>query len=234
MSRCDPTAVAFGIVLSLSLAPATGVAQITLSGTAAVSRVEHLVDIGYGVEESSGLLLDVEGAVTFRSRLQLTMRAAGGSLSTDTPGGESRDVGEVGIEASFVPARWLALRGSAMSRTYSTAIARQRWTIVEVGAEARLDFATYPVRGILRGGVLPVVSVSGLPRPAVALTAAAGIEYRSGPVAGALFYGLERYDFPDQGAGRRLEQVSTLTFRFTVQRAGPRAGPARVTTATHR
>ena len=213
------------VLLCLLLAPATGIAQITPSGTAAASLVEHQVDIGYGVEESSGLLLTAEGAVTFRSRLELTLRAAGGSLSSAAVGVENRDVGEVGIEASAITARWLALRGSATSRTYSTAVARQRWTIVEVGAEVRLDFVTSPVRGILRGGLLPVVSVNGLPRPDVALTAAAGLEYRRGRLTGGLFYGLERYDFPDQGAGRRLEQVSRLTFRFTVRRGGRQTPP---------
>ena len=220
-----PSAVAGRVVLCLSLAPAAGIAQITLSGTAAASLVVHQVSIGYGVEESSGLLLAGEGGVTFRSRLGLTIRAAGGSLSTSTVGAENRDVGEVGIEASVSPARWLALRASATSRTYSTAIARQRWTIVGVGAEARLDFATSPVRAVLRGGLLPVVTVKGLPEPDVALTAAAGIEYCTGSVIGGLFYGLERYDFPDVGAGRRLEQVNTLTFRFTVHRGGRRVTP---------
>jgi len=207
-----PSAVAGRVLLCLSLAPAAGIAQITLSGTAAASLVVHQVNIGYGVEESSGL------------RLGLTIRAAGGSLSTSTVGAENRDVGEVGIEASVSPARWLALRASATSRTYSTAIARQRWTIVGVGAEARLDFATSPVRAVLRGGLLPVVTVKGLPEPDVALTAAAGIEYCTGSVIGGLFYGLERYDFPDVGAGRRLEQVSTLTFRFTFHRGARHAG----------
>jgi hypothetical protein len=218
-----PTAIAVRVWLCLSLAPAAGIAQITLSGTAAASLVVHQVNIGYGVEESSGLLLAAAGALTLRSRLELTIHAAGGSLSTSTAGAESRDVGEVSIEASVIPARWLAVRGSATSRTYSSAIARQRWTIVEVGAEARLDFATSPVRGILRGGLLPVVSVNGLPRPDVALTATTGIEYRSGSITGGLSYGLERYDFPDVGAGRRLEQLSTLTFRLTVQRGARRA-----------
>jgi hypothetical protein len=210
-------------LLCLVVAPAAGTAQITLSGTAAASLLEHQVDIGYGVEASSGLLLAAEGAVTFRSRLDLTLRAAGGSLSAAAAGVENRDVGEVGIEASAITARWLALRGSATSRTYSSAVARQRWTIVEVGAEVRLDFVTSPVRGILRGGLLPVVSVPGLPRRDVGVTAAAGLEYRHGPLTGGLFYGLERYDFPDQGAGRRLEQLSRLTFRLTVRRR-PRAG----------
>src|SRR5712692_5342286 len=171
--------------------------------------------IGYGVEESRGLLFGAEGAVTLGSRLELTMRAAGGSLTTDATGAENRDVGEVGLQASVTAAHWLALRAAVTSRTYTTAIARQRWTTAEIGAEARLDFATSPVRGVLRAGLLPVVSVNGLPRPHVALTAAAGIDYRSGSVTGGLWYGLDRYDFPDVGAGPRLEQVSTLAVRFT-------------------
>jgi hypothetical protein len=223
MTRRDSAPVASGILVCLAFAPAVGIAQITVSGTAAASLVEHQVDIGYGIEESRGLLFGAEGAVDFRSRLELTIRAAGGSLSSNTTGAENRDVGEVGLQTSVTAARWLALRGAVTSRSYSTAIARQRWTTVEVGAEARLDFATSPVRGMLRGGLLPVVSVNGLPRPHVALTAAAGLEYRSGSITGGLWYGLERYDFPDVGAGRRLEQVSTLTVRFTVQRGARRA-----------
>jgi len=223
MTRRDRVAVRSGILLCLAFAPAAGIAQLPVSGTAAVSLVEHQVDIGYGVEESRGLLFGAEGAVTLASRLELTLRAAGGSLSTDATGAENRDVGEVGLQASVAAAPWLALRGALTSRTYTTAIARQRWTTVELGAEARLDFATTPLRGVLRGGLLPVVKVRGLPGPDVALTAAAGIDYRSGSVTGGLWYGLERYDFPDVGAGRRLEQVSTLSVRFTVQRGARRS-----------
>jgi hypothetical protein len=209
--------------LVLSVAPAAGIAQITLSGTAAAALVEHQVDIGYGVEQSSGLLLSAEGAVGL-SRLEVMIRAAAGSLSPTAAGAEQRDVGEVGIQASVVPVPWLAIQGGASSRTYATAIARQRWTSVEIGAEARLDFATSPMRGVLRGGWFPVVSVTGLPGPEVALTAAAGIEYRGGSVTSGLFYGLERYDFPPSRATRRLEQLNTLTFRFTVQRGARRVG----------
>ena len=218
MTGGDRAALASGLLLSFALAPAAGVAQIAASGTALVSFAEHRVDIGYGVEKSSGLLLGAEGAVALWSRLTLGIRAAGGALSTQAVGAQDRDLGEVGIQASVVPARWLALRGGPTWRTYSTAIARQRWTMLELGAEARLDFATSPVRGVLRAGLLPVVSVEGLPGPDVALTAAAGIEYSAGSVTGGLFYGLERYDFPDHGAGRRLEQVSALTVRLSVRR----------------
>ena len=223
MTRCDPTPVACGILLCLAFAPAAGIAQITVAGSAAVSLVEHRVDIGNGIEESRGLLFGAGGVVDFRSRLEVTIGVAGGSLSTNAAGAENRDVGEVGIEASFLPVRWLAIQGSARSRAYSTAIARQHWTTVGLGAEARLDFATSPVRGVLRGGLLPVVAVKGLPGPDAALAAAAGMEYRSGSITGGLFYGLERYDFPDVGAGRRLEQVSKLTFLVTVQHGARRA-----------
>ena len=218
MTRGDQATLAFGLLLALSLAPAAGVGQIAASGTTLVSFVEHRVDIGYGVEKSSGPLLGAEGAVALWSRLAVGIRAAGGSLSTQAVGAQDRDLGELGIQASVVAVGWLALRGGATWRTYSTAIARQRWTTVELGAEARLDFATSPVRGVLRAGLLPVVSVEGLPGPDVALTAAAGIEYSARSVTGGLFYGLERYDFPDQGTGRRLEQVSTLTLRLSVRR----------------
>jgi len=222
VTRCGRATLRSGIVFWLSLAPGVGAAQATLAGTASISLFEHQVDIGDGAVQSSGLLFGVEGTVDVRSRLTLGMRAAGGSLSTSALGAENRDVGEVGIQASVAALRWLALRGGVTSRAYSTPIARQRWTTVELGAEARLDFAASPVRGVVRAGLVPVVSVSGLPGPDVALTGAAGIEYRGGSLTGGLFYGLERYDFPDRGAGRRLEQVSTLTFRLSVRRGGRR------------
>jgi len=211
-----------GLGLLLALAPRVSSAQVGVSGTATASLFVHQVDVGYGVEESTGLVFGAEGAVAWRSRLVLALRAGGGSLSTQAMGAENRKVGEIGVRASIAAARWLALLGGATSRVYSTAIARQRWTTVDLGAEARLDFATIPVRAVLRGGVLPVVSVHGLPGPDVALCGAAGLEYRGGPVTGAAFYELERYDFPDAGAGRRLEQVSRLSFRVTVQRSARR------------
>ena len=223
MIQASRAGLASRVLLLLLLAPSVGTGQTRVSGTGLVSLFDHQVDIGYGAEESTGLLLGAEGAVTLRSRLTLAARAAGGSLSTDAAGAESRDVGEVGIQGSVDLMRWLALRGGATWRTYSTAVARQRWTIVEAAAEARFDFTTDAVRGVVRAGLLPVVSVNGLPRPDVALTAAAGIEYRSGVVTGGLFYGVERYDFPDRGAGRRLEQVSTLTLRFGARRGGDHA-----------
>src|SRR3989442_10340898 len=81
-------------------------------------------------------------SVTFRSRLTLAARAAGGSLSTDAAGGESRGVGEAGIQASVRLMRWLALRGGGTWRSHSTTGAPQRWTTVGAAAEARPGFTT--------------------------------------------------------------------------------------------
>jgi len=197
--------------------PRVATGQLRLSGTATASLFVHLVDIGNGVEESTGLVVGAEGAASWPSRLAVAVRAAGGALSTDATGAEDRKVGELGAQASFGPAKWLVLFGGARSRVYSTAVARQRWNTVELGAQAHADFATMPVRAVLQGGIFPVVSGHGLPKPDVAFTGAAGLEYRRGSVTGAVFYELERYDFPDSGSGRRLEQVNQLTLRFSVR-----------------
>ena len=220
MTRRSRALGASRMALLLLLIPVAGTAQLAVSGTGLLTYFEHQVDIGFGVEASHGLLVGAEGVVDLRPRIAFRLHAAGGSLSTDAVGAENRDVGEIGVQASIAPTPWLALLGGMTSRMYSTAIARQHWTALDLGAEARLDFAASPMRGVLRAALLPSVSATGLPGPNLALTAAAGIEYRRAAITGGLFYGLERYDFPDEGAGRRLEQVSTLTFRLTVRRSG--------------
>ena len=220
MTRSRGGAALSGILLALTTAPCIAAAQLGVSGTAFASLFMHQVDIGYGVEKSTGVVVGVEGALHVPSRLVLAARASGGSLSTQASGAENRDVGEIGVRASVIATRWLAFVGGATSRTYTTSLARQRWTTVELGAEARVDFAAIPARGVMRGGVVPVVSVRGLPGPSLALTGAVGLEYRRSRLVAGLFYGLERYDFPAVGTVRRLEQVSTLTIRFAVQRGG--------------
>lgn len=210
--------VALAVCLPMAFTPRTSWAQLGVTATASATLFVHQVDIGYGVEESTGLLFGAEGVVRVRSRLAFAVHAAGGSLYTQSAGAQDRNVGEIGARASVLPGTWLALFVGGTSRTYSSVLARQRWTTLQVGVEAHTDFATLPVRGVLRGGFLPVVSVRGLPGPDVALAAAAGLEYRGAVFTGGMFYGLERYDFPDAGAGRRVEQVSTLSFQLSVRR----------------
>ena len=128
MTRRDPTPVASGILVCLAFAPAAGIAQNPVSGTAVVALVEHRVDIGYGVEESRGLLFGAEGAVDLGSRLELTIRAAGGSLTTDATGAENRDVGEVGLQTRVAAALSRAQARIAVRRSGRRSRGRRRST----------------------------------------------------------------------------------------------------------
>jgi len=101
-------------------------------------------------------------------------------------------------------------------RGYSADVARQRWRMAELGAELRVPFAANRARGIVRGGWRPVVAVSGLSRPNTAFVAAAGTEYDVSRFSFAIFYELERYDFPPQGGMKRFEQLSALTLQARV------------------
>ncbi len=189
-----------------------------LSGFVDLSAAEHRVDAGYGVERLAGPLFGA-GVGIAHGRLALSARARGGTLS---PGGGSvdQDVGEIGAELRVRAAPWIAFGVGAERRSYSSVLARQRWTMVHVGVEASLPFASPGLRGLLGGALVPVVSIPGLPAPDVAFSAAAGLEYARGRASLGMIYALERYDFASSGAGPRLEQLSSLMLRVGVRRGG--------------
>jgi len=207
-----------GLALGLALAARPVAAQRGPTGAAFISVAEHRVEAGYGVERSSGVVLGVEGALPVGPRLSLALRAQGGSLHTSSPGAVNRDVGQVTAEARMAAAPWLTFQLGATRRVYSTVIARQRWTIVHLGAAVRVPFAVHGISGLARAALLPVVSVNGLDRPEVAFTAAAGMEYRVRSLAIQALYSLERYDFPAREAVRRLEQLGQLTLRCDLRK----------------
>ena len=64
------------VLLAGAFTPRVLGAQLGVAGTASASLFVHQVDIGYGVEESTGLLFGAEGVVGGRS-LALGVRAAG-------------------------------------------------------------------------------------------------------------------------------------------------------------
>ena len=134
-------------------------------------------------------------------------------MYTSSPGAVDRDVGEIATEARLAVAPWLTFQLGATRRLYSTVMARQRWTIVHLGAEVRSSLVGDAISGFARAALLPVVSVNGLDRPEVAFTAAAGMEYHVGSLRFQALYDLERYDFPIREAVRRLEQLAQLTVR---------------------
>ena len=185
-------------------------AQRALTVAPLVSLVEHRVDAGFGVERSLGPIVGGVGTLRVGPRLEVAARAVGGRLIGST-GVLDRDVGELGVEASVVTVPWLVLQAGAARRAYSTKLGRQTWTLVGLGAKARMAFAGDAIHSVWRAALLPAVSASGLRGPDTAFRAATGLEYRVRTTTLCVEYSLERYDFPAEAGVRRLEQVSAVT-----------------------
>lgn len=177
------------------------------------------MEAGFGVERSRGPTGGVEVTWSPNARWDVGLRVVGGSLSAANASAISRDVGELGLSAGFRAQPWLRLRAGLTRRVYGTVIARQAWTLMHVGAEARVPFLGGAVQAVAGGAWFPLVAVNGLPHPDLALTATTGLEYRVSRMTLDLRYTLERYDFPASPA-RRLEQFSGLQLRARVGLAG--------------
>jgi hypothetical protein len=114
------------------------------------------------------------------------------------------------LGASVPVSPWLALDGGVVVRRYESALAAQRWVWGEVGLhvwDAMLNDALRLSAGL---SIMPLVSVSGLSRPDVAVAARSGAGYAKGRLTATLTYGLERFDFPARNGVRRLEELSSL------------------------
>lgn len=198
------------LLLAAPCAAQTGAAQV-LTAAASVSSAEHRVDAGFGVERSSGVLGGGGVTLGLPPRVELAVTAGAGTLERDSANAEDRHMAELGFDARYRPLSWLWLETGVATRTYSASIAVQRWTSLRLGAQARVPFFGHRAQAVGRLLFLPLVDVTGLEQPELAVTAAAGVAYRFGPVAAALSYSLERYDFPARDGVARLEQLSALT-----------------------
>jgi hypothetical protein len=195
--------------LAATSAPAS--AQLAGQGTGIVAMSEHRVDAGNGVEQASGMLLGGEGRLFIGSRVEVFMHAAAGKLTADSASADTRDLAEAEVRASVLTVPWLALHAGVSSRSFTTSLARQRWTALRFGGEVRLAFVGGGITGTLRGEIMPSVSVSGLEKPSRAFAAGAGLDWSAGVLTVGLRYELERYDFPMTAGTERREQLSTLT-----------------------
>ncbi len=197
--------------------PATAQSRARLQFAASASLVEHRVDVGTGVARTVG---PVGGAhVTLGVAPWLELRADGrsGHLAAKTPSAEARDVAELGLGASVPVGSSLAFTAGYERRVFTGTIGSQRWTALRVGAEERVTFIGGAIRGVFQAALLPIVSVSGLRSPDLAVAVGSGLEVRGGRVVGSVLYTLERYDFPREGPDRRLEQLAALTVQVGVR-----------------
>jgi len=206
-------AVWVALPLAFAARAPSATAQWTVRGSGIAAVMQHRVDAGYGIEPSNGVVAGGEVSLGAGNRVAIRLQTQSGTLHADAPGAIDRDLAEVGGEVEVVTLHWLAVQAGIRQRTYSTILARQRWTMVNVGAEARLPFSETGVNGIVRGAIMPSVSVNGLGAPNLAFAVASGMDYRTGRASVAVLYSLERYRFPARAMVERREQISALLLR---------------------
>lgn len=205
------------VVAGLLLPAIVGAQGLELSGVATVAHADHRVDAGLGVERATGLLVGAATRLRLRG-IALTLSGETGHLTAvQGSGGIDRDVSQLGAVAEFTPLQWLVLESGVTLRSFGTVVARQRWTLVLAGAEARVPLSGETFWAVGHAHLLPLVSVNGLPNAATAFDAGTGLAYRRGRFLVDLMYTLERCDFPWQGSTRRSEQLGTLALRGGVE-----------------
>jgi hypothetical protein len=213
-----------GLALALLAAPPAALAQgRSLAFAADVAVAEHRVEdrnVGSGVEISTGTMFGGGVRVGFGSRAAIAAVGRTGVLHPGRGATLPRDVAELGLDGAYRLRDWLDLVAGVRVRSYTTAVARQRWTAPYLGAAARVPFALRGLRGLLDVAVHPFASVSGLSRPEVAITSGAGMAYARGRLDVQLRYSLERYDFARGTADERLEQLSALTLQVQARARG--------------
>ena len=196
--------------------------RVLITGAAVVGMFDHRVDAGAGVERTSGPVFGVQLDASQGPELSFALRALGGTLDARSPAAESRDVGEIQADARMHVLPWLDARAGATVRGFTSALARQRWTQLSVGADTRIGMLGDRIEGTAGAALLPYVRVSGHDSPRLAIAASMGIRHSNRRFEIGLAYALERYDFAEVAGVRRLEEHSSL-----VLRAGYRLGVGR-------
>ena len=192
-------------------------AQITVTPSIFVAYVQHQVDIGYGDEQTAGPVLGAMVEVSPTRWTDVTVSGYTGTLNSDSVDVDSRRIADLELGGSIFATSSLALQVSLRAQTYTTTLARQRWLSAVVGGEFAPVIFGGAARAVLRAGLIPAASISGLPNPTFAVTGAAGFETLRGPLTGSLLFSLERYDFPVSNGAPRNEQLVLVTAHVGVR-----------------
>jgi hypothetical protein len=211
-------AIPAALVLLLAGAPAAA-GQRSVRGGIQIGLGDHRVVDNGTLVASSGTLFGAAVDVTLGPRYELHGEASGGHLTAGPAASlDDHDLADAQLLAGMRVRPWLSLQTALGFRGYSNALARQHWTTWRIGAEARVPLGFETVGALLRGYWIPVVSVSGFPKPDAALAAAVGLEWRGRRLGVGAWYSFERYDFPLQSGTRRLEEVATLRVGASLHR----------------
>jgi hypothetical protein len=197
--------------------PAALSAQLTVTPSIFVAYVQHQVDIGYGDEQTAGPVLGAMVDLSPTRWTDVTVSGYTGTLNSDSADVDSRRIADLELGGSIFATSSLALQVSLRAQSYTTTLARQRWLSAMVGGEFAPEIFGGAARAVLRAGLIPAASVSGLPNPTFAVTGAAGFETLRGPLTGSLLFSLERYDFPVSNGAPRNEQLVLVTAHVGVR-----------------
>jgi hypothetical protein len=196
--------------------------RLLLTGAAVAGLFDHRVDAGVGLERTSGPVFGIQLDASSGPDLSFGLRALGGTLDARSRTADARDVGEVETDARLSVLPWLDARAGATVRGFTSALARQRWTQLSLGADARLGMLGDRIQGTAGAALLPYVHVTGHDSPRLAIAASMGLHHSNRRFEISLAYTLERYDFADVAGVRRSEENSSL-----IVRAGYRLGVGR-------
>jgi hypothetical protein len=190
------------------------------------SAIDHRVKANTDFERTTGPLFGVQVDAVPLEGMVLSLRALGGALRpAHGSAADARDLGEVAAVMRMRLLPWLDGRGGLVSRTFSSSLARQRWTTAQIGAEVRIPMLDGRIEGTAGGLLLPIVRVSGHSSPDLAIGTSMGIRHVSRRYILALNYQLERYDFPEVSGTRRVEEHSTLSIRAGYRFGRVKAAP---------
>jgi hypothetical protein len=187
--------------------------RVLLTGAAVLGMLDHRVDAGAGVERTSGPVFGFQLDASQGADLSFALRALGGTLDGRSPAAEARDVGEVQADARMRVLPWLDFRAGATVRGFTSALARQRWTQLSIGADTRIAMLGGSIEGTAGAALLPYVGVTGHDSPRLAIAASMGLRHSNPRYEIGLSYALERYDFAEVAGVRRLEENSSLVLR---------------------
>jgi hypothetical protein len=219
--------VTWRVALVCLVCPAAAAAQIrNLAFAGDLALAEHRVDdrsVGGGVEISTGTLFGTGVRISVGSRWTIGATGRTGVLHPGSGATLPREVAELGLDGAFRLRDWFDVAGGVRVRSYTTALARQRWTAPYLGAAGRVRFVVPGLEGLLDLTVHPFASASGLTRPEFAISGGAAVAYSRGRFAVQLRYAVERYDFARGTTDERVEQFSALTLgiRARTRRAFP-------------
>lgn len=201
------------VILWLAI-PQLLTAQVAWQISMHVGRAEHRVRDASGLIPASGTVFGAAVGADVGHQFAVSAEALGGRFTAASAAGaasiDDHSIAQVLLLGGMKVRPWLTVQAGPVFRNISNAVARQQWTALRVGGEAHVPLGLEGVRGVLRGYWMPLVSVSGLPRPDVALAASAGVEWRGPRIGVGSRYVLERYDFPENAGDRRIEEVSVL------------------------